>query len=133
MLKDLPAIKDPDGVLVPVEFKELPFTPRRVFYVTGVPAGEERGGHAHYFTEQFLICVRGKILVSVHDGTKKTDTLLIENQSIYVGRLEWDSQTFLTGDDILLSICSTSYNKKDYIEDFDEFIRLSKKPKASEI
>jgi len=133
MLKDLRAIKDPDGVLVPIEFKELPFVPRRVFYVTGVPAGEERGGHAHYFTEQVLICISGKILVSIHDGIKKTDTLLTENQSIYVGRLEWDSQTFLTGNDILLSICSTSYNKKDYIEDFDEFIRLSRKPATSEI
>jgi hypothetical protein len=29
----------------------------------------------------------------------------------------------LTGDDILLSICSTEYDKKDYIEDFKVFLK----------
>ena len=38
----------------------------------------------------------------------------------------WDSQIFLTGNDVLLSICSTEYNKKDYIEDFDLFLDLTK-------
>ena len=36
----------------------------------------------------------------------------------------WDSQVFLTGDDMLMSICSTPYKKEDYIEDFDLFLSL---------
>jgi hypothetical protein len=45
------------------------------------------------------------------------------NQSILVERMIWDSQVFETDSDVLLSICSTSYNKSDYIEDFEEFLR----------
>ncbi len=34
----------------------------------------------------------------------------------------WDSQVFMTGDDVLLSICSTPYDKSDYIEDMSSFL-----------
>ena len=39
-------------------------------------------------------------------------------------KMVWDSQVFTTGNDILLSICSTAYDREDYIEDFDEFLRI---------
>jgi hypothetical protein len=50
--------------------------------------------------------------------------MLHPNQSVFVDKLVWDSQVYLTGDDMLMSICSTPYDKKDYIEDFDSFLRL---------
>ena len=59
-----------NGTLVPIDFSELTFAPKRVFYVTGVPAGDERGHHAHYETQQLLICVQGKISVHLYDGYK---------------------------------------------------------------
>ena len=49
------------------------------------------------------------------------------NQSILVERMIWDSQVFETDSDVLLSICSTNYNKSDYIEDFEEFLRIVNK------
>jgi hypothetical protein len=124
MCKDLRRISDPDGSLFPIEFSELPFLPKRVFYVTGVPAGEERGKHAHYTTKQILICVQGSILAKIDTGAQKTEVLLKSGQYTIVNELEWDSQVFLTGDDILLVICSTSYDKSDYIEDYGQFLEL---------
>jgi dTDP-4-dehydrorhamnose 3,5-epimerase-like enzyme len=115
-----------DGILVPIESDDLGFTPKRIFYVYGVSCGEERGNHAHHETQQLLVCVRGSILVKIHDGFYESSTLLKENDSIFVDRMMWDSQIYLTGDDILLSICSTTYNKNDYIEDFEEFVSLVK-------
>tara|TARA_Y100000310_G_C20188876_1_gene581588 strand:- start:47 stop:436 length:390 start_codon:yes stop_codon:yes gene_type:complete len=120
-----PTFTDSDGVLVPMELITFPFTPRRIFYVTGVPKGEERGMHAHYQTQQILTCIQGEILIKLHDGSKLTETVLTPNKWVFVDKFIWDSQIFLTGQDILLSICSTVYNKADYIEDFEAFLTIT--------
>ena len=113
-----------NGTLVPIDFSELTFAPRRVFYVTGVPAGDERGRPAHYETQQLLICVQGKISVHLYDGYKTETLVMRQHESVFVDRMIWDSQTYETGTDIMLSLCSTEYNKEDYIEDIDEFNKL---------
>jgi dTDP-4-dehydrorhamnose 3,5-epimerase-like enzyme len=115
-------IRDQDGVLVPIEFKDLPFEPRRVFYVTDVPKGIARGHHAHYATKQLLICIQGRIEVTLHDGKSAKTTILQKNDSVMVDTMVWDSQRFLTGEEVMLVICSTPYDKTDYIEDFEVFL-----------
>ena len=47
-----------------------------------------------------------------------------ENESVFVDRMIWDSQTYETGEDIMLSLCSTEYDKADYIEDIKEFDKI---------
>jgi UDP-2-acetamido-3-amino-2,3-dideoxy-glucuronate N-acetyltransferase len=113
-----------NGTLVPIDFSELIFVPRRVFYVAGVPAGDKRGQHAHYETQQLLICVKGKISVHLYDGYKTETIVMEENESVFVDRMIWDSQTYETGEDIMLSLCSTEYDKADYIEDIKEFDKI---------
>jgi len=127
MLTNLKTIKDDEGTLVPIEFSDLPFEPKRIFYVCDVPKGEERGNHAHFETRQFLVCLQGSILVKLHDGKELKEYRLMPNQSVLVERMIWDSQVFETDRDVLLSICSTNYNKSDYIEDFEEFLRIVNK------
>ena len=41
---------------------------------------------------------------------------------IFVDSMVWDKQQYLTGNDILLSICSTEYDKDDYIKSYDQFL-----------
>ena len=120
---NLETYKDSDGILVPIELDSLTFSPKRLFYVYGVPQGEERGFHAHHETQQLLVCVRGAVLVKLHDGFHEQYFTLSQNDSVFVDKMIWDSQVYLTGDDILLSICSTKYDKKDYIEDFKVFLK----------
>ena len=126
MSRDWPIFKDDDGTLVPIEFSKLPFEPGRIFYVCDVPKGEERGMHAHYETQQILTCIKGKILVKLHNGISMSETVLEENDTVFIDKMIWDSQVFLTGNDVLLSICSTEYNIDDYINDFDFFLKLNK-------
>ena len=125
MSESFQVFSEEDGNLVPIEFSNLPITPKRIFYVTGVPKGETRGRHAHHKTKQVLICVRGEIEVTLvrpigNGHTHVESTLLTPNEWVFVDRLTWDYQRFLTGDDILLSICSTAYDPSDYIEDITE-------------
>ena len=113
-----------EGDLFPIEFKNLPFVPKRIFYVTNVPAGQTRGLHAHYETEQILICVKGRLGVTLDNGRTKSIHELHEGEFVYVGKLIWDSQKYRTGDDIMLSICSTPYDPKDYITNHQEFLSI---------
>jgi len=121
-VKPLNRFVEEEGNLFPLEFNVISFEPKRIFYVTDVPKGEERGLHAHYKTKQVLICVQGKILIKLHNGKKETQVILNVGDSIFVDKMIWDSQIYLTGKDILLSLCSTAYDQKDYINDFEEFI-----------
>jgi UDP-2-acetamido-3-amino-2,3-dideoxy-glucuronate N-acetyltransferase len=113
-----------NGTLVPIDFSELPFSPKRVFYVAGVPAGDERGRHAHHETQQLLICLQGKISVHLYDGYKTEIIIIRQHESVFVDKMIWDSQTYETGEDIMLSLCSTEHDKADYIEDLNEFVKL---------
>ena len=127
MLGSWPTFTDRNGVLIPIELDQLPFVPKRVFYVTNVPKGEERGNHAHYTTEQILTCIQGEIIVKLHNGTGLKTITLKPNQWTFVNRLIWDSQIFVTGNDVLMAICSTIYDKSDYIEDFTKFKQIIQK------
>lgn len=116
------------GILSVIEFGGLPFIPQRIFWVTDVPAGEMRGGHAHYKTEQILICAAGKILVKTASGNGEIkQELLKPGQYTYVGKMVWDEQIFMTGKDVLLVLASTSYDRNDYITTYNDYLSKFKK------
>ena len=123
-MKPLNKFEAADGTLVPVNLLTLPFIPKRLFYIYNVPQGQERGTHAHYNTQQVLICVQGVIEVIAFDGINTVSKFLKSGDSFFLDKLIWDSQIFHTGNDVLLSICSTEYDINDYILNKDEFIRI---------
>lgn len=117
---------EPDGNLIPIEGgSDIPFDIKRIFYVYGVHDQDDRGKHAHYETKQILICLQGKIEVTVDDGyMRKKITLDKKNQAVLVPEMIWDEQTYYTKDSILLVLCNTHYDESDYINDYDEFKKL---------
>jgi|3_EtaG_2_1085321.scaffolds.fasta_scaffold433551_1 dTDP-4-dehydrorhamnose 3,5-epimerase-like enzyme len=121
MINGLKTFADRKGVLVPIEHKNIPFEVKRTFYVCGVPEGQERGMHAHYTTQQYLICAQGRIEVKLFDGKETKHHMLEQHQGIFVDAMVWDSQIFHTGNDILVALCSTEYDLSDYILDIEEF------------
>ena len=125
-VKKLKGFTDERGSLFPMDFSELPFTPKRMFYVTDVPKGTTRGDHAHYVTRQLLICLNGEIIVGLFDGYKTKEILIKSGESILVENMIWDYQKFMTGDDLLLVLCSTQFDDSDYINDKEKFIKISR-------
>lgn len=126
-IESLKGYTDERGVLHPLNFDELPFIPKRMFLVSKVPAGVKRGDHSHHVTEQFLVCLKGEIDVLLYDGQTTSVTTLKPMQGVHVPNLIWDSQIFKTGDDILLVLASTDYNREDYIESLSTFEALKNK------
>ena len=64
----IPKIQEPRGNLSVIESDVIPFEIKRVYYLYDVPAGAERGGHAHKNLKQFLIALSGCFDVVLHDG-----------------------------------------------------------------
>ena len=114
--------EDERGSLLPINLKEIPFDVKRVFTVYNVPKDAVRGDHAHYQTKQYLICVKGMIKVILESGENETtETILKKGDSIFIDKLVWDSQQFLTDDDVMLVFANTEYNFEDYILDKNKF------------
>lgn len=116
--------KDDRGYLFPVEIDSIPFDVKRVFTVYGVPVGTVRGGHAHFKTKQYLFCARGKIEVYLDNGTGEESTVLLEGESIFIDNLVWDSQRFLTENDIMIVFSNTHYDSNDYITTKEKFYSI---------
>ncbi len=116
-LHTLKTVKEGRGTLNALSFDGMPFEPQRIFYVTDVPAGETRGGHAHKECKQYLICIKGKIKINVHGVLDSFyhEVLLSAGESFFIDNMWWSKQQYMTGDDILLVLCSLDYDKDDYL------------------
>jgi hypothetical protein len=73
-----------------------------------------------------LICAKGKIRVNIHCKMGFTSFILEEGEGTLIDSMEWDSQQFLTKDTILIVLSNTEYNEKDYINNYEDFLKLIK-------
>ena len=96
-LVELPTHVDERGELVVAENSNLPFEPRRVFWITHVPTTAERGGHAHRTCAEVLYALAGKVKIDLSDGNRETTIELSQaNTGVIIPR--WfgvDSMTSL--------------------------------------
>lgn len=124
-LVDLHTVVDLRGRLAVGEVgKELPFVPRRVFFVYDVPTAEVRGEHAHRSLEQVLICVHGELSVVVDDGLVRAEYHLRDvAQGLYIPPRVWGIQYGYSRDAVLMVLASDAYDSDEYIRTYDEFRR----------
>lgn len=124
----LTEVKDARGSLVAGEAPaQVPFTPVRFFLVTGVPAGTARGGHAHRRCHQYLVAAVGTVEVAWEDGTNsETVTLEGPGRGLHLPPLTWASERYISPNAVLMVLASEPYDRSEYIEDYDEFVRLSR-------
>lgn len=106
--------------------QHIPFSPKRVFTVSGVSSEEVRGEHAHKQCEQFLICVRGSVNAIVDDGMHREEYVLDKASiGLYMPSMIWGTQYKYSPDAVLLVLASHGYDNDDYIRDYSEFAALA--------
>ena len=104
--------------------KELPFIPKRIFYIFDVPSSKVRGAHAHRECHQLLICLKGSVSVITDDGkTQEEITLNKPHLGLLLEAGVWGIQYKYSQDAILLVLASHEYDESDYIRDYDEYIQ----------
>ena len=124
----IPSYKKSDGMLSIVESsKQLPFKIKRVFFVKD-NKNIQRGNHAHRKCTQFFLCLNNEINLQFDDG-KKTKSLTIKdnNVGILVPPKIWSSQIYLKKNSIMAVFCDFFYDEKEYIRDYDQFLKLVKR------
>ena len=114
------------GTLSYVEFKDLNFQPKRMYLIHGVPAGEVRGKHGHKRDKQYLVCVQGELKVRLVTKEGETFHTLKKGDSLFVDTYTWGEQTYVTGSEVMLVLCSTEFDQDDYIYDINDVIGITR-------
>ena len=127
-LISIPKIEDNRGNLSVVENEVIPFEIKRVYYLYDVPAGAERGGHAHKNLKQFLIALSGCFDVVLHDGqNQQIITLNKPYEGLLINQGIWRELNNFSSGSVCLVIASAVYDEGDYIREFDEFLKYKGK------
>lgn len=115
---------DARGQLVALEeYKDFPFSVKRVYYIYDTAQGVTRGFHAHKTLEQILVCVHGSCKIRLDNGREKAVVPLDKPyEGLYIGHDMWREMFDFSPDAVLLVLASELYNEEDYIRNYDEFL-----------
>lgn len=118
-------IKSPGGSLSFFEKnKEIDFDIKRIYYIYEFSKENRRGFHAHKELKQVMFCPHGKIQVEFTDGRKKQSYLLDDPTKILViEKGYWREFVSLEEGSILCVGASDVYDEKDYIRNYDEYLK----------
>lgn len=125
---ELPKFADPRGNLSFVEqLNHIPFEIKRTYWIYDVPGGENRGGHAFKENEEFIVALSGAFDVIVDDGeNNKTFTLNRSYYGLYVPAGLWREMENFSTNSLALEFGSIHYNEKDYIRDYQQYLKMKK-------
>lgn len=102
----------------------LPFAAQRVFYVFDIPAGAERGAHAHRQLHQCLVCLTGSLDVTLDDGaTRETIRMDHPGKALYMPPLTWASQNNIQPGTTYFVLASDAFDETDYLRNYNDFLR----------
>lgn len=132
----LPKISDPRGNLSFFEnLKQIPFAIKRTFWIYDVPGGAERGGHAYYETEEFIVAISGSFDVVLDNGLGNRLTYHMNRSyyGLYVPPMYWCEVVNFSTNSLCMVCANRWYEEEEQIHDFEELCRVAKqeKPKTS--
>lgn len=122
---DFGAIGDERGMITICEGEQdIPFIPKRVFYIYKSAQDVVRGMHANRVTDFVLINVAGKSKVKIMDGkgNEIIYSLNRPNTGIYIPHMVWKEMYDFSKDSVLLCLASEHYNPEEYIRDYNTFL-----------
>lgn len=123
----LPKIHNRAGNITPVQNGiEVPFDVKRVYYLYDIPGGESRGAHGHKALEQVIIAASGSFDVTLDDGkNKKTVNLNRPYIGLHIHPGMWRDISNFSSGAICLVLASEIYDKKDYLRNYEEFLKYN--------
>ncbi|EAH7316657.1 WxcM-like domain-containing protein [Campylobacter coli] len=122
------AKSDNRGSLIALEnLKEIPFEIKRIYYIYDTKPEFPRGAHAHRELEQVLIMMEGSCELVLNDGKNIKNIILNRpDMGIFIGKNMWREMKNFSYGAKLLVLASDFYNEKEYIRNYDEFLRIVK-------
>lgn len=103
----------------------IPFDIKRVYYLYDVPMGAERGGHAHYELQQYVVAASGSFTFVLDDGNNKKEVFLNHpNKALHIVPGIWREMKDFSSGSVCLVLASTEYEESDYIRDYQDFLKF---------
>jgi hypothetical protein len=113
----------PVGSLGVIEFLSLDFDPARIYWISNVPRGLERGHHAHKGLSQMLCILTGSADVEISEGNEKTVFHLDQqSNSLKLKPGLWRVLRNFSDDACVLVICDQPYDESDYIRNYNDYL-----------
>lgn len=125
---ELPKILDYRGNLSFIEQdSHIPFKIKRIYWIYDVPGGDFRGSHAFKESEELIIALSGSFDVVLHDGREEKKYQLNRSYyGLYIPKLIFRRLENFSTNSLAVILSSTSFDPKDYIRDFNEFLSYLK-------
>jgi dTDP-4-dehydrorhamnose 3,5-epimerase-like enzyme len=118
-------IIDERGCLEFIEFDfKFPFAPKRLYFLTDVPIGQNRGLHAHKELQQVIVCLQGSLRFRISDSKDEYELLLTsDSDAYYIPPGVWRELFEFSSNTVLMVIASHHFDELDYIFDYSEFLK----------
>jgi len=112
------------GCLTPIEGgQDLPFSMKRIYYITQVPQDVTRGFHSHRALEQVLLCLNGSVKIRVKTPDEEQIVeLKDDSQGLFIGHMVWREMFDFSPGAVLLVLASEHYTEEDYIRDYEDYL-----------
>ena len=121
---ELPIVHNENGNITALENNvNIPFDIKRVYYLYDVPMGAERGGHAHYELQQYVVAASGSFTFILDDGISKKEVFLNHpNKALHIKPGIWREMKGFSSGSICLVLASMEYTEIDYIREYKDFL-----------
>ena len=125
-LFEVRTFRDSRGSLSVVEGEmDLPFVPRRLYYLHGSNAGQARANHAHRADRQCMIAMAGRVEIEVDNGRERQTFVLDRpDQGLLLEPVVWCVVHMEDRASVLAILAANAFDSDDYIHDYDEFRAL---------
>lgn len=124
---EIKKISTPKFVMSPIELKDyIDFEVKRVYFITKPVA--PTGAHCHKVEKEFFILVQGSCTAVIDRGQGLEEIpLCAPTSALYIPNFVWHHFKDFSSDAVLLALSSTNYNpnRSDYIEDYEDFKKIS--------
>lgn len=120
--------KDAGNITVLENQISIPFQIKRIYYLYDVPYGADRGGHAHFELEQYVIAASGSFTFVLDDGVSRKDIFLNSpRKALHIKSEIWREIKDFSAGSICLVLASLKYDESDYIRSYDEFLKARRR------
>lgn len=106
--------------------EHIDFTPKRLYIIANEGSTTPTGQHCHHEEKEFFIMTQGECTAIIDSGNGREDVHLEHGDAIYVPNYVWHGFKDLSADAIITALSSTNYrqDRSDYIEDYDEYLKI---------
>lgn len=119
------SFRDARGLLTfAEEHNDIPFTLKRIFWITDVPPGAKRGGHAHNTCMEIVCCLQGRFRLVLDNGRERRNFILDSpTYAIIIPAGVWCSLEDFSNGSVVLVGASEEFSLTGYIKNYDDFIQ----------